>query len=159
MVIHVHREGEGAQEHCYVAIVCQNPSHPARITGKQHRNPVWIFPKLGHSGKRGRHGHRAMNKSSVKERCSPGARPTQNSQKRFSISHLRHSYATICWRPASISRIQKYLGHRSLATTMNLLHLTTQAMSAPTASFNDLMQTGRHEIPSRKSSAAMPRST
>jgi site-specific recombinase XerD len=47
--------------------------------------------------------------------------------KRISIHTLRHSYAThLLEAGVNIRRIQQYLGHSSLNSTMVYLHLTTQ---------------------------------
>jgi integrase/recombinase XerD len=63
-------------------------------------------------------------------------------QKRVSIHTLRHSYAThLLEAGVNIRRIQQYLGHRSLATTMIYLHLTTQGHERAYGIINDLMQT------------------
>jgi integrase/recombinase XerD len=49
-------------------------------------------------------------------------------QKKVSTHTLRHSYAThLLEAGVSLKAIQKYLGHKSLQTTMIYLHLTETA--------------------------------
>lgn len=138
MVIHVHR-GKGAKDR-YVPLPVKT-LHILRDYWKQHRNPVWIFPKLGHSGKEGPRASEPMNKSSV-QGALHRVLAQLKIQKRVSIHTLRHSYAThLLEAGVNIRRIQKYLGHRSLATTMIYLHLTTQGHERAYSIINDLMQT------------------
>lgn len=50
-----------------------------------------------------------------------------NFKKRVSVHTLRHSYAThLLEAGVNIRRIQQYLGHSNLNSTMVYLHLTTQ---------------------------------
>ena len=137
MVIHVHR-GKGAKDR-YVPLPAPT-LHVLRDYWKQHRNPVWIFPKLGHSGKAGPGASEPMNKSSV-QGALRRVLAQLKLQKRVSIHTLRHSYAThLLEAGVNIRRIQKYLGHRSLTTTMIYLHLTTQGHERAYGIINELMQ-------------------
>ena len=62
------------------------------------------------------------------------------SKKRISVHTLRHSYAThLLEAGVNIRRIQQYLGHSSLNTTMVYLHLTTQGHENAYGIINDLM--------------------
>jgi len=142
MRIHVHR-GKGAKDR-YVPL----PKSTLRILRdywKRHRNPVWIFPRLGRSGKQGPAATTPMNKSSVQ-----GALRRTLAQlklkKRISIHTLRHSYAThLLEASVNIRRIQQYLGHHSLNSTMVYLHLTTQGHEHAYGIINDLMKGDDHD--------------
>ena len=64
-----------------------------------------------------------------------------NIKKRVSIHTLRHSYAThLLEAGVNIRRIQQYLGHSSLNTTMVYLHLTTQGHEHAYGIIDDLMK-------------------
>ena len=137
MRIHVHR-GKGAKDR-YVPLPEQT-LNILRSYWKLHRNPVWIFPRLGRSGKEGPAATIPMNKSSVQ-----GALRRVLTQlklkKRISVHTLRHSYAThLLEAGVNIRRIQQYLGHHSLSSTMVYLHLTTQGHERAYGIINDLMQ-------------------
>jgi site-specific recombinase XerD len=86
-----------------------------------------------------------MNKSSVQ-----GALRQVLAQlkfkKRISIHTLRHSYAThLLEAGGNIRRIQQYLGHHSLNSTMVYLHLTTQGHERAYGIINDLMKGDDHD--------------
>lgn len=69
-----------------------------------------------------------------------------NITKRISIHTLRHSYAThLLEAGVNIRRIQQYLGHRSLNSTMVYLHLTTQGHEHAYGIINDLMKGDDHD--------------
>jgi site-specific recombinase XerD len=66
--------------------------------------------------------------------------------KRVSIHTLRHSYAThLLEAGVNIRRIQQYLGHSSLNTTMIYLHLTTQGHEHAFSIINSMMKGDGHE--------------
>jgi site-specific recombinase XerD len=123
MRIHVHR-GKGAKDR-FVPLPTST-LHTLRGYWKLHRNALWIFPRLGRSGKEGPSATTPMNKASVQGALRRVLKQL-NIKKRVSIHTLRHSYAThLLEAGVNIRRIQQYLGHRSLNTTMIYLHLTTQ---------------------------------
>ena len=67
-------------------------------------------------------------------------------RKRVSVHTLRHSYAThLLEAGVNIRRIQQYLGHNSLNTTMIYLHLTTQGHERAYGIINDLMKGDEHD--------------
>ena len=81
-----------------------------------------------------------MNKASVQ-----GALRRVLKQLKFkkciSTHTLRHSYAThLLEAGVNIRRIQQYLGHSSLNSTMIYLHLTTQGHQRAYGIINDLMK-------------------
>jgi len=66
--------------------------------------------------------------------------------KRISIHTLRHSYAThLLEEGVNIRRIQQYLGHNSLNSTMVYLHLTTQGHEHAYDIINSMMKGDGHE--------------
>lgn len=142
MRIHVHR-GKGAKDR-FVPLP-EATLNILRNYWKLHRNPTWIFPRLGRSGKEGPTAEWPMNKSSVQ-----GAlRRVLNQlkfKKRISIHTLRHSYAThLLEAGVNIRRIQQYLGHHSLNSTMVYLHLTTQGHERAYGIINVMMKGDDHE--------------
>lgn len=137
MRIHVHR-GKGAKDR-YVPLP-NSTLLRLRDYWATHRNPVLIFPALGRGGNQGPTATIPMNKSSVQ-----GALRRVLAQlkikKRVSIHTLRHSYAThLLEAGVNIRRIQQYLGHSSLISTMVYLHLTTQGHEHAYGIINDLMR-------------------
>ena len=137
MRIHVHR-GKGAKDR-YVPLPEQT-LNILRTYWKLHRNPVWIFPRLGHSGKEGPTAQIPMNKGSVQGALGRVLKQLKL-QKRISVHTLRHSYAThLLEAGVNIRRIQQYLGHHSLNSTMVYLHLTTQGHERAYGIINVLMQ-------------------
>jgi site-specific recombinase XerD len=141
MRIHVHR-GKGAKDR-YVPLPEQT-LNILRSYWKLHRNPLWIFPRLGHSGKEGPTAQTPMDKGSVQGALRRVLKQLKIT-KRVSVHTLRHSYAThLLEAGVNIRRIQQYLGHHSLNSTMVYLHLTTQGHERAYGIINDLMQ----EVPS-----------
>ena len=66
--------------------------------------------------------------------------------KRVSIHTLRHSYAThLLEAGVNIRRIQQYLGHNSLNSTMVYLHLTTQGHEHAYNIINSMMKGDNHD--------------
>ena len=112
---------------------------------KLHRNPNWIFPRLGHSGQEGPSATTPMNKGSVQGALRRVLKQLKF-QKRISVHTLRHSYAThLLEAGVNIRRIQQYLGHSSLNSTMIYLHLTTQGHERAYGIINDLMKGDDHD--------------
>jgi integrase/recombinase XerD len=137
MRIHVHR-GKGAKDR-YVPLP-NSTLLRLRDYWATHRNPVLIFPALGRGGNRGSTATIPMNKSSV-QGALRRVLAQLKIQKRVSIHTLRHSYAThLLEAGVNIRRIQQYLGHSSLTSTMVYLHLTTQGHEHAYGIINDLMR-------------------
>lgn len=137
MRIHVHR-GKGAKDR-YVPLP-ESTLQLLRGYWQTHRNPVLIFPALGRSGKEGPTATIPMNKSSV-QGALRRVLGELKFKKRISVHTLRHSYAThLLEAGVNIRRIQQYLGHNSLTTTMVYLHLTTQGHQHAYGIINDLMR-------------------
>jgi len=136
MRIHVHR-GKGAKDR-YVPLP-KSTLHILRDYWKRHRNPAWIFPRLGRSGKEGPAAQIPMSKETVQGALRRVLKQLRL-KKRISVHTLRHSYAThLLEAGVNIRRIQQYLGHSSLNSTMVYLHLTTQGHENAYGIINDLM--------------------
>ena len=137
MRIHVHR-GKGAKDR-YVPLP-ETTLSVLRSYWKRHRNPAWIFPRLGRSGKEAPTAQTPMHKGSVQGALRRVLKQLKIT-KRVSVHTLRHSYAThLLEAGVNIRRIQQYLGHHSLTSTMVYLHLTTQGHEHAYGIINDLMQ-------------------
>ena len=142
MRIHVHR-GKGAKDR-YVPLP-ESTLYLLRDYWKRHRNPLWIFPRLGRSGQEGPEATRPMAKASVQGALRRVLKQLEV-KKRISIHTLRHSYAThLLEAGVNIRRIQQYLGHSSLNSTMVYLHLTTQGHEHAYDIINSLMKGDDHD--------------
>jgi integrase/recombinase XerD len=140
--IHVHR-GKGAKDR-YVPL----PEATLTILRQYwatHRNPTWIFPRLGRGGNEGSAAQEPMSYTSVQGALRRVLKQL-NITKRISIHTLRHSYAThLLEAGVNIRRIQQYLGHNSLNSTMVYLHLTTQGHEHAYGIINSLMKGDDHD--------------
>lgn len=137
MRIHVHR-GKGAKDR-YVPLP-KSTLQILRTYWSTHRNPVLIFPALGRGGTTGPTSAIPMTKSTVQGALRRVVKQLRF-PKRISVHTLRHSYAThLLEAGVNIRRIQQYLGHASLNTTMVYLHLTTQGHERACGIINDLMK-------------------
>ena len=137
MRVHVHR-GKGAKDR-YVPLPLATLTI-LRDYWKRHRNPVLIFPALGRGGTTGPISVIPMTKSTVQGALRRVVKQL-GFKKRISVHTLRHSYAThLLEAGVNIRRIQQYLGHASLNTTMIYLHLTTQGHERAYGIINDLMK-------------------
>jgi site-specific recombinase XerD len=86
-----------------------------------------------------------MNKGSVQDALRRVLKQL-GIKKRVSVHTLRHSYAThLLEAGVNIRRIQQYLGHSSLNSTMIYLHLTTQGHERAYGIINDLMKGDDHD--------------
>ncbi len=107
---------------------------------KTHRNPTWIFPRLGQGHNLGPTAKDPMTRSTVQSALSR-IRKQLKVRKRVSVHTFRHSYAThLLEAGVNIRRIQQYLGHSSLNTTMIYLHLTTQGHKHAYDIINSIMK-------------------
>jgi integrase len=139
--IHVHR-GKGAKDR-YVPLP-EATLHLLRAYWTTHRNPQWIFPRLGRGGKEGPTAQEPMSYTSVQGALRRRLKQLKVT-KRISIHTLRHSYAThLLEAGVNIRRIQQYLGHSSLTSTMVYLHLTTQGHEHAYDIINAMMKGDDH---------------
>jgi integrase len=142
MRIHVHR-GKGAKDR-YVPLP-EATLNILRQYWTTHRNPKWIFPRLGRGGNEGPAAQEPMSYTSVQGALRRVLKQLKFA-KRISIHTLRHSYAThLLEASVNIRRIQQYLGHSSLNSTMVYLHLTTQGHEHAYDIINSLMKGDDHD--------------
>lgn len=91
---------------------------------KTHRNETFIFPAPGRGGIREAKNTIPLPDASVQTVLKKVLRQA-NIKKNVSIHNLRHSYAThLLENGIDIRIIQKYLGHKSIQSTMIYTHLT-----------------------------------
>lgn len=137
MRIHVHR-GKGAKDR-YVPLP-NSTLQLLRTYWVTHKNPILIFPALGRGREDGPTSKTPMTISTVQGALRKTVKQL-GFKKRISVHTLRHSYAThLLEAGVNIRRIQQYLGHASLNTTMVYLHLTTQGHEQAVGIINDLMK-------------------
>lgn len=137
MLVNVHL-GKGAKDR-YVPLPPTTLSI-LREYWKTHRNPVWIFPYLGHGRKQGATADRPMNTCSVQGALKREVRKIPAIKKNVSVHTLRHSYAThLLETGVNIRLVQQYLGHASLRSTMIYVHVTNFGQQDALQRINSLM--------------------
>ncbi len=122
MVVHV-KDGKGRQDR-----IVPLPKATLRILRahyKTHKNPQYVFPAPG----RGAHNGESTTKIPIPDSSLQTVLKKVLRQlhiiKNVSIHNLRHSYAThLLEAGIDIRIIQKYLGHKSISSTMIYTHLT-----------------------------------
>lgn len=98
--------------------------HILREQYKTHRNPRFIFPAPGRGGIEEKTANRPLPDSSIQTVLKAALRQA-GVIKKVSVHNLRHSYAThLLEAGIDIRIIQKYLGHKSIASTMIYTQLT-----------------------------------
>ena len=91
---------------------------------KTHRNEKFIFPAPGRGGRKEAVSATPLPDSSIQTVLKKALREA-GIIKNISVHNLRHSYAThLLEAGIDIRIIQKYLGHKSIASTMIYTHLT-----------------------------------
>jgi integrase/recombinase XerD len=130
-LVHIHR-GKGAKDR-YVPI-SQFTIEALRRYWLTHRHPKFLFPADGRN-----HTLATLPPTSCSQAKTPMSMTAPqtaikkitrqlNFCKKVSIHTLRHSYAThLLEAHVSLRIIQQYLGHSSLMTTIEYLHLTDAA--------------------------------
>jgi integrase/recombinase XerD len=140
--IHVHR-GKGAKDR-YVPLP-EATLLSMRDYWMTHKNPKWIFPALGRGCNNGPSAQEPTNYSSVQGALRQVLKQLKFT-KRISVHTFRHSYAThLLEAGVNIRRIQEYLGHSSLTSTMVYLHLTTQGHEHAYNIINSMMKGESHD--------------
>ena len=124
MMVHVHR-GKGAKDR-YIPLA-ESTLAVLRALWIEHRNPKFVFPAKGRNHQDGSKSKTHVSISTVQSAIKKITEQL-NFGKKVSTHTLRHSYAThLLEAGVSLKAIQKYLGHKSLQTTMIYLHLTETA--------------------------------
>lgn len=104
-----------------------------------HRNPRWLFPKLGRGRRPSAKADQPMAKGGV-QACLRAAVEQLGWKRRIRVHTLRHSYAThLLDQGVNLRFIQQYLGHRSIQTTALYLHLTTRGQEHARGLIDSLM--------------------
>jgi site-specific recombinase XerD len=142
MQVHVHH-GKGARDR--IIPLPESTLASLRAYWKTHRNPRWLFPGRGRSGTQGPSAEHPVSQTTVQ-----GALRRTVTRLGFT-KHIhphtfRHSYAThLIEAGVPVRHVQDYLGHRTLASTMVYLHLTTAGREESCARLNQLVRGVCHE--------------
>ena len=138
MQLHV-RLGKGAKNR-YVPLP-QATLEILREYWSTHRNPVWIFPRLGRSGQEGPSATQPMSRTTVQGALRAALKELPAITKRVTPHTFRHSYAThLLEAGVNIRLVQQYLGHASLMATVPYLHVTRLGQEDAHAKINQLMR-------------------
>lgn len=121
MVVHV-KDGKGKKDRLVPLPQCKLTILRAHY--KKHRNPNFIFPAPGRGGVNEPRSNDPLPDSSIQTVLKKALRQTRMI-KNVSVHSLRHSYAThLLEAGIDIRIIQKYLGHKSISSTMIYTQLT-----------------------------------
>src|SRR5438067_370240 len=136
--VHVHR-GKGATDR-YVPLPVDTLTL-LRTYWKTHRHPTWLFPATGRDHLPSPTAASPMSRSSVQGAFRTAKHRAGITKMGVAIHTLRHSYAThLLEAGVNPRRIQRYLGHSQLETTMLYLHLTHTGQEDAYERLNALMQ-------------------
>jgi site-specific recombinase XerD len=121
MVVHV-KQGKGRKDR--IVPLPQATLTILRAHYKTHRNPNFVFPAPGRGGVNEPRSKTPLPDSSIQTVLKKALRQAAII-KNASVHNLRHSYAThLLEAGIDIRIIQKYLGHKSISSTMIYTHLT-----------------------------------
>lgn len=139
MFVHIHR-GKGNKDR-YVPLP-QRTLQILRDFWKTHRNPVWLFPSPGRGGQTGQKMPSAQQPiplSSI-QIAFKEAKTKAGIQKKVSVHHLRHNYAThLLEAGVDLRFVQEYLGHNDPKTTLIYTKLINRALADPIGLVNKVM--------------------
>jgi len=122
MVVHV-KDGKGRQDR--IVPLPKATLHILRAHYKTHRNQQYIFPAPGRGAHTGEPASKIPLPDTSVQTVLKRVLRQVNIIKNVSIHNLRHSYAThLLEAGIDIRIIQKYLGHKSISSTMIYTHLT-----------------------------------
>ena len=106
---------------------------------KSHRNPRWLFPRVGRGGAQGACADQPVPLQTVQQAFRKAMRQAEI-RKDAHVHTLRHSYAThLLEDGVNLRQIQEWLGHNSPLTTAVYTHLTATASAQAVAQLNRLM--------------------
>lgn len=107
---------------------------------RTHRNPYYVFPAPGRGENLESTHNKPLPDSSIQTVFKKSLKEV-GIIKNVSVHSLRHSYATHLLEDGiNIKLIQKYLGHRSLRSTLIYLHLTPTLQNGVREKINELMK-------------------
>lgn len=139
MFVHIHR-GKGNRDR-YIPLP-KRTLDILRAFWRVHRNPVWLFPAPG----RGRsprimvNAQRPISLENIQVAFKQ-ARIKAGINKKVSVHHLRHSYAThLLEAGVDLRYVQQYLGHKDPKTTMIYTQLIKKDLPEPTHIINQVMK-------------------
>jgi integrase/recombinase XerD len=136
MFVHIHR-GKGNKDR-YVPLPFRT-LQILREFWKIHRNPVWVFPAPGRGGQDMPKASTSIPISSI-QIAFKEAKTKAGIQKKVSVHHLRHSYAThLLEAGVDLRFVQEYLGHEDPKTTLIYTKLINRALADPVALINKVM--------------------
>lgn len=108
---------------------------------KVHRNPQWLFPALGHSGKEGPTAARPMSTSAAQGAMLRTVKRAGITKSRVSLHSLRHCYAThLLEAGIPLTVLQRQLGHTKIETTLRYIHLSRLAQVDARGIIDELMR-------------------
>ena len=137
-LLHI-RQGKGAKDRKVIL-----PPLTLDMLGrywKCHRNPDWLFPALGRSGKGGPTADKPMSVSAVQGGLRRYLKRAGINKSRVTIHTLRHSYAThLLEAGVPLTVLQRLLGHEKIETTLRYVHLSKEAQVDSAAIVSELMK-------------------
>jgi integrase/recombinase XerD len=135
--VHV-RRGKGAKDR--LVPLAESALALLRDYYRTHRNPAWLFPALGKTGKGARGAERPISETTVHGALRRAVR-LAGIRKPVVAHTLRHSYAThMIEAGVPVRHVQECLGHESLASTMIYLHITSHGKEDSRRRMEQLMR-------------------
>jgi integrase/recombinase XerD len=135
--VHV-RRGKGAKDR--LVPLAESALALLRDYYRTHRNPAWLFPALGKTGKGARGAERPVSETTVHGALRRAVR-LAGIRKPVVAHTLRHSYAThMIEAGVPVRHVQECLGHESLASTMIYLHITSHGKEDSRRRMEQLMR-------------------
>lgn len=133
------RQGKGAKDRKVIL-----PSLTLQILERYwliHRNPNWLFPALGRSGKGGPTANKPMSVIAVQGGLRRHLKRAGITKSRVTIHSLRHAYAThLLEGGVPLTVLQQQLGHNDIKTTLRYVHLSKEAQVDSVAIIDGLMR-------------------
>jgi integrase/recombinase XerD len=135
--IHVHR-GKGAKDR-YIP-VAETVLTVVRDYYRTHRNPVWVFPAHGRDGKAAPTAEQPVSDTTVHGALRRTLQRV-GVRKQVCVHTFRHSYAThMIEAGVPVRHVQECLGHKSLASVMVYLHITSHGREDSRRRMEQLMR-------------------